>query len=88
MHRQMVNSPLSSQLKAAAVVVSALASKCERVSRRYNERAFLTWSDAAKRVFYTNQSGTTEAEAFVSSRNAKDESFFDVVVNLITIMEL
>jgi len=37
---RIVNSPLSIQLKAPAVIMTALASRCERDSRRYHEK---TW---------------------------------------------
>lgn len=45
-----MDSPLSSQLKAAEAIMADEASRCERVSRRYNERAFVILTDAFKWV--------------------------------------
>ena len=43
---QVVDSPLSSQLKAKDAPAALKASRCERVSRRYNERVFVILTDA------------------------------------------
>jgi len=50
--KAVMNSPLSSPLKAAIAIDRLEASRCEPVSHRYNERVLIFLIDAAKWVWF------------------------------------
>jgi len=66
---------LEQSTECTAECLTADASRSERDSRRYHEKALIPIIDAAEWVFYTNKSGTTEVEAFVPYKIIRTKAF-------------